>query len=63
VQSGNAAPLAMATGLVGMVDAMKQFDANGQMLVPTGAMQATVPSLLKTQDLLKPSADILAPSK
>ena len=58
-------PQAAATGvgLTGMVDAMKQFDANGQPKLATGMSAGAIATTLNTTTISKPSTDILATGK
>jgi hypothetical protein len=55
--------IASGTGVTGMVDAMKQFDANGQPLLSGGAAPSgQVATSLNTNLPRKPDTDILASS-
>jgi hypothetical protein len=57
-----AAPAA-SLGLVNMVDALKQFDANGKPILGSSAVPAATTVTLNTSLLPKTGTDILAPSK
>jgi hypothetical protein len=54
---------AAQSSVLGMVDAMKQFDANGKpLLTATAAPAGAVPTTLNTGVNRKPDSDLLAPS-
>jgi hypothetical protein len=50
-------------GMTGMVDAMRQFDANGQPKLAGGLSAEAVAATLNTTPTRKPDTDILASSK
>jgi hypothetical protein len=50
-------------GMVSMVDALKQFDANGQPVAGNASMQVGTTVALNTGLQPKNGIDILAPSK
>jgi hypothetical protein len=49
-----------SAGLTGMVDALKQFDANGQPKLASGMSTEAVAATLNTTTIRKPDTDILA---
>jgi len=54
----------LASGIVGIVDAMKQFDANGQPVLSTSSGQVTSTNgVLKTTLGRNPDVDILVAGK
>ena len=58
------APLSNAgAGVIGMVDAMKQFDANGQPKLANGLSSDAIAATLNTTAVRKPDTDILASGK
>jgi hypothetical protein len=57
------APPITGAGLTGMVDALKQFDANGQPRLATGMSAEAVATTLNTTAINKPTTDILATGK
>ena len=62
VQLASSAP-SISSGLMGIVDTLKQFDANGQPLTSVAGTSVAATVTLKTTLFVKPESDMLAQSK
>ena len=62
VQLASSAP-SISSGLMGIVDTLKRFDANGQPLTSVAGTSVAATVTLKTTLFVKPESDMLAQSK